>query len=500
MKNNKGFSIIELLVSFVIISFLTIAMFKAVSVLSDKLFYYQHTSRLTVFKGTFMNAIQKDFTTNGLLEITTCGTNCYDIIFSAEETKRLTIDTNEKILRYDTFAERLPNDASFSGGIIMDGETIGSGSNAMGIAQITIPISSDIYDENYDIDVVFQFNGIYLGPDADREAPVITMLGISPVTITQGDVYIDAGATAVDAVDGNITSNIQPVGFVNPNIHGTYYITYNVSDSSGNAATPVTRTVIVEYPYLFVINPVPSGAIFNGTGEVGQFVYKTVGTYTLTPIRAGEIEVFIVAGGGGGGQIQWVDGGGGGGGVIHRTSFSIGTSSITVTVGNGGAVNVAGQNSVFGSLTALGGGRGPNGNGGSGGGGASSASGSTTPGSATQPSSPSAGMGNSGGSGVLQAGGGGGGATTAGLIGDNTNRRGGHGGQGYTFAGQVYGSGGAGTGDYSVGTSGTNAGSGQPYFGGGGLGRPKGGAASPGGSGIVIIRWGGYNVSYNPNA
>jgi hypothetical protein len=33
---------------------------------------------------------------------------------------------------------------------------------------------------------------------------------------------------------------------VNTTVLGTYTITYNVSDSSGNAATPVTRTVNVQ--------------------------------------------------------------------------------------------------------------------------------------------------------------------------------------------------------------------------------------------------------------
>lgn len=79
----------------------------------------------------------------------------------------------------------------------------------------------------------------------DITPPVITMAGSSPISVNQGSSYTDAGATASDDVDGNITSSIQTMSTVNINVIGTYTVTYNVSDSSGNAATPVVRTVNV---------------------------------------------------------------------------------------------------------------------------------------------------------------------------------------------------------------------------------------------------------------
>jgi hypothetical protein len=58
--------------------------------------------------------------------------------------------------------------------------------------------------------------------------------------------YADAGATATDQEDGDITSRIVVTNAVNTTLLGTYTITYNVSDLSGNAAKPVTRTVNVQ--------------------------------------------------------------------------------------------------------------------------------------------------------------------------------------------------------------------------------------------------------------
>lgn len=79
----------------------------------------------------------------------------------------------------------------------------------------------------------------------DTTGPVITLNGSTPVTVEVGSVYTDAGATALDTVDGDRTANIITVNPVNTNVLGTYTVTYNVVDTLGNAATQVTRTVNV---------------------------------------------------------------------------------------------------------------------------------------------------------------------------------------------------------------------------------------------------------------
>jgi len=85
-------------------------------------------------------------------------------------------------------------------------------------------------------------------PIPDTTPPIITLIGDATVTLTVGDTYVDAGATAADDVDGDITANIVTVNPVNTAVAGTYTVTYNVSDAAGNVATEVTRTVTVNPP------------------------------------------------------------------------------------------------------------------------------------------------------------------------------------------------------------------------------------------------------------
>jgi type II secretory pathway pseudopilin PulG len=82
--------------------------------------------------------------------------------------------------------------------------------------------------------------------NVDREKPTITILGSNPVILTKGDLYSDAGATATDSVDGNLTSKIIVVSNVNTNIAGNYNVTYTVSDRSGNKRIAIRNVSVAE--------------------------------------------------------------------------------------------------------------------------------------------------------------------------------------------------------------------------------------------------------------
>ncbi len=79
----------------------------------------------------------------------------------------------------------------------------------------------------------------------DTTLPIITLIGSEIVTIAKGTSYTDAGATAKDDVDGDITDKIVLGGdTVNTNARGTYIITYTVKDKAGNETLPRTIRVV----------------------------------------------------------------------------------------------------------------------------------------------------------------------------------------------------------------------------------------------------------------
>jgi hypothetical protein len=94
---------------------------------------------------------------------------------------------------------------------------------------------------------------VIVAPAPDAAKPVITLVGDAAVNLANGAAYTDAGATAADDRDGSIsdrivttiTHNGSIVSSVNTAVAGIYKYHYNVSDTAGNAAAEVTRTVIV---------------------------------------------------------------------------------------------------------------------------------------------------------------------------------------------------------------------------------------------------------------
>ena len=80
----------------------------------------------------------------------------------------------------------------------------------------------------------------------DTTIPIITLVGANPQTIEVGSPYVELGATALDNYDGDITASVVvDASAVNTSVVGSYAVTNDVTDSSGNVATQITRTVDV---------------------------------------------------------------------------------------------------------------------------------------------------------------------------------------------------------------------------------------------------------------
>jgi hypothetical protein len=85
-------------------------------------------------------------------------------------------------------------------------------------------------------------------PPKDTTPPVITLKGNKIVSLTVGEAYVDAGATAQDNVDGDLTASIIIDNPVDTTKTGTYQVKYRVTDKSNNKAKVVVRMVTITDP------------------------------------------------------------------------------------------------------------------------------------------------------------------------------------------------------------------------------------------------------------
>ena len=82
----------------------------------------------------------------------------------------------------------------------------------------------------------------------DITAPIITVLGDTTISIPKNTIYIDAGATAIDNVDGDLTSSIITISNVDTSALGFYTVTYSVSDTEGNNSSASRLVTVFESP------------------------------------------------------------------------------------------------------------------------------------------------------------------------------------------------------------------------------------------------------------
>ena len=318
-----------------------------------------------------------------------------------------------------------------------------------------------------------------------------------------------AGSFSVNATDpesaGNVTFELQS-GSLPPG----YSITNTAAEGGTAIISGTDSTTSSTTTFNFVLRAVDAASNTSSRAFSIQSrilvseSFTSSGTFSV-PAGTTAVDVLVVAGGGGGGHV-W-GGGGGAGGVIFMPDFTVTPGgTVTVTVGCGGAavstepgsIGNTGQDSVFGTLTAKGGGgggkqQGRGSDGGSGGGAGRDATGGS-PGAATtatQPTQPgnsgAYGFGSAGGSSscspTYTAGAGGGGAGAAGgsvtgsgsgPIGDNDYAGSGGAGRAYTIADGTtsvyYAGGGGGSRIHQPGNGLASGGGGQGGQGGGGNG------------------------------
>ena len=97
--------------------------------------------------------------------------------------------------------------------------------------------------------------------------PVIRLTGTSIIDIEIGDVFIDPGATATDATDGDLTSSVAISGIVDTSTAGTYTIVYSVTDSDGNFSS-IIRIIVVSLDVPPIITLTGSSTINLTIGDI----------------------------------------------------------------------------------------------------------------------------------------------------------------------------------------------------------------------------------------
>lgn len=156
MKNNRGFTLIEVLVTFTLITGVSIAFFKTTISLQQQQLKNIAKNDYKAFAIVLNNSIQSDFLNNKITKISSCGESCYNIAYEDEEVN-LSIDKENNVILYGDIKEAIPKDYKLIGDIEIN-NYVGSSDGNDSYITFSISLKSN-YEKNINsIKYMYQYD------------------------------------------------------------------------------------------------------------------------------------------------------------------------------------------------------------------------------------------------------------------------------------------------------------------------------------------------------
>ena len=335
MKKNS-FTLVELLVSLVLITVISIALFNTVLVVQKKNQENIAYNNYTAFTIALNSTLKSDFVNKQITEYVSCGTNCYDITYS-DGVVRLSVNKANYTITYNNVIEELPTGYTLYDDIVITSVNVKSVNSKLGkIITLTIPLKSKYSNSTSDIQYLNQSRSVansyminYDCNDGSGSTPSSShTYGVSSSLSTSGCYKITTGASGmVYYLSGWATSDNQTI--------------INVGDSIDTQFDGNT-TLYAVWSNLFTLTG-NYEVINNYYGNWRVRIYgaagSTSGTATLVFNAATTIDAFVVGGGASGcdQSCKRASAPGGGGGSTKTLVVTAEKNvQYPITIGNGG--------------------------------------------------------------------------------------------------------------------------------------------------------------------
>lgn len=160
MKNKKGFTLIELAVTFSLIAVIVILLFQTVISLREVYIKGDLQTTLLSKQGIFTKKINDDLQNLKLSSITSCGDFCITLEYQTKDSYNLSLNITENSIQYHDYVWKLPEGAAIGQveTILYQDSTITSTTLNNAILKIVIPVSHKLLEEDYGINILYQYN------------------------------------------------------------------------------------------------------------------------------------------------------------------------------------------------------------------------------------------------------------------------------------------------------------------------------------------------------
>lgn len=253
--NKRGFTTVELIVSFGLVTIISLFLFQLIFVLKTIFIESGIKTKLLTKQAVISEKIESDFNNNKIIIAENCGTNCAEFMFESGKIKRLIFDRKENTITYGDYKEKLIDGSSF-GNIEMTSEVVTSNlKKNNGLLKIKIPIYNNFFgNEDFGIKLVYQFNtsessinDLNVVSEIGKEYQIFLVGNKNDISFQNVD-YVDPGFYLYDVKTNDILINSADVtvtGKVGNIIGESYDIKYNYKNPNIGLDITETRTVTV---------------------------------------------------------------------------------------------------------------------------------------------------------------------------------------------------------------------------------------------------------------
>lgn len=157
--NKKGFTLVEFVVSFSLITVILILLFEIIISVREIYFSAGIKTELLSRQVLMTEKINDDFYSNEIVNIVNCGQNCLTVSFSDGTSKNLSIDIENKIFQYGNYYTNLINNSNFDQPFITFKTFYNVGEDQYdSFVTIKIPVHHHLYKEDFGVLAIYQYD------------------------------------------------------------------------------------------------------------------------------------------------------------------------------------------------------------------------------------------------------------------------------------------------------------------------------------------------------
>lgn len=234
MKNNKGFTIIELAVSFCLVAAVSITLLQLVLTLKEVYLSGDVKTTLLNKQGIMVKKIYDDLNNKDLNSITSCGVSCLNFTYGDGTITKLLVDPGNKTVTYSDYTIKLDNSSYFGTLDLSYKKPTSPLGKIDSVFRIDIPIYSKLLDEDVGIHIVKIYNSNTT--TINNEINLVDLT--SSNCLTSGNCLIIGGLNANFSILNNEDGTLNNIFTrVYHQESGNYFSDYNSVLKNNNSKT-----------------------------------------------------------------------------------------------------------------------------------------------------------------------------------------------------------------------------------------------------------------------